>query len=336
VRDRVMPPDAAAPAWELWGTFSPADHLRRRAFVADVLIYDKLVVPVPAEDDEELLRKWERRWNRERQAELLEVIDAEMPGLVHRVPWTAEHDSEWQAHARRKGLLMDLASGMSRDVEIIKEADPNSPGQLAERVYLIDVVDPRRDRELRGAVPTGDITVVAAYGSYHQFRREVPIETEADATADRTLLSAFAWPLLVPSNSRRSDADLLKEAADLARRPETRTYRRAFHHWRMALPAGTTPTQAAKNLEDIIKSYATAVRRTKVRTRIRQAVLVVVASAGAGVGALTQDLLPVLISGGGSAGIEQYFQARASQTSIPDYLFPGALFHEARGRLSRQ
>lgn len=336
----MTPPDDAASA-KVWGTFSPADHLRRRAFVADVLIYDKLVVPVPdAQGDAELLQKWERRWYSERQAELLDVIDsAKIPGLVHRVPWTAEHDFRWKTTpAGRERMRLDLAGVTSQDVNLIQtaEADPNSRGQLAERLYLIDVVDPKRDRELRGAVPTGDVTVVAAYGSYRQFRRDVPIETGGDATSDRTLLSAFAWPLLVPSNSRRSDADLLKEAVDLASRPETRSYRRAFHQWRMELPAGTMPAEARKQLEDIIKSYAAAVRRTKIHTRIRQAVLVVVASAGAGVGALTQDLLPVLISGGGSAGIEQYFQARASQTSIPAYLFPGALFHEARGRLSKQ
>lgn len=36
----------------LWGTFSVADHLRRRPFVADVLLYDRLIVPVPDGDDE--------------------------------------------------------------------------------------------------------------------------------------------------------------------------------------------------------------------------------------------------------------------------------------------
>lgn len=76
----------AAPDWELWGVFSVADHLRRRSFVADVLIYDRLIVPVPAEREGELWRKWERRWDPARQAELLGVIEAELPGLVRRVP----------------------------------------------------------------------------------------------------------------------------------------------------------------------------------------------------------------------------------------------------------
>src|SRR6478752_4999299 len=32
---------------QLWGTFSVADHLRRTPFVADVLLFDRLIVPVP-------------------------------------------------------------------------------------------------------------------------------------------------------------------------------------------------------------------------------------------------------------------------------------------------
>lgn len=32
---------------ERWATFAVNEHTRERAFVADVLLYDKLVIPVP-------------------------------------------------------------------------------------------------------------------------------------------------------------------------------------------------------------------------------------------------------------------------------------------------
>ena len=41
---------------ELWGTFSVRDHLRRRAFIADVLLYDRLVIPYPPDDEQR--REW--------------------------------------------------------------------------------------------------------------------------------------------------------------------------------------------------------------------------------------------------------------------------------------
>jgi len=41
---------------EFWGTFSVADHRRRRAFVADVLLYDRVAIPVPDGADE--VERW--------------------------------------------------------------------------------------------------------------------------------------------------------------------------------------------------------------------------------------------------------------------------------------
>ena len=38
---------------EIWGTFSVKDHLRRRPFVAEVLLYDRLMIPRPPTPQEE-------------------------------------------------------------------------------------------------------------------------------------------------------------------------------------------------------------------------------------------------------------------------------------------
>jgi hypothetical protein len=37
----------------LWGCYSVADHCMPRPFVADLLLYDCLVIPVPSDDDRE-------------------------------------------------------------------------------------------------------------------------------------------------------------------------------------------------------------------------------------------------------------------------------------------
>ena len=36
-----------AAKYELWGTFSVMDHLREGAFLAEVIMYDRLLIPVP-------------------------------------------------------------------------------------------------------------------------------------------------------------------------------------------------------------------------------------------------------------------------------------------------
>jgi len=196
------------PNAELWGVFSVADHLRRRPFVADVLIYDKLVVPVPAEHEGKLWRKWEQRWDPARQAKLLDVIEAEIPGVVRKVPWTAQDDEQWRRHAKQGGLRLDLAQATKRDVSIIQgvdRTDPDSIGQLGERMYLVDQVSPARDEMMMSGVPPGDVTVAAAYGSQQRFNRDVQVAPAAGAPKDTTLLGGFAWPLMVPSFSFRID-----------------------------------------------------------------------------------------------------------------------------------
>ena len=81
-------------AFETWGTFSVADHLEEKAFVADVLLYDRLVLPVPDSKERE---RWETLG---RQPEVLdrklrileEASHSRRPGplLVERLPWTEE------------------------------------------------------------------------------------------------------------------------------------------------------------------------------------------------------------------------------------------------------
>lgn len=44
---------SSPPKIELWGTFSVKDHLRKRPFAAEVLVYDRLVMPRPPTSDEE-------------------------------------------------------------------------------------------------------------------------------------------------------------------------------------------------------------------------------------------------------------------------------------------
>jgi hypothetical protein len=56
-------------AIELWGTFSVRDHLVDRAFVADVLLYDRLVLPTLPEQTPE--NEWPESWNLAKQKTLL-------------------------------------------------------------------------------------------------------------------------------------------------------------------------------------------------------------------------------------------------------------------------
>jgi hypothetical protein len=78
---------------QIWGCYSVADHLVSRAFVADVLLYERLIIPVPPANDTAQLSEWKRAgWNPERQEELLEVLG----GKALHIPWTFDRQNEWQ------------------------------------------------------------------------------------------------------------------------------------------------------------------------------------------------------------------------------------------------
>ena len=72
---------------EVWGTFAVNDHCIRRAFVADAMLYDRLVIPVPPDDPTEDDKKLWANWDVTRQNDLLEVLG----DRARRVKWDQQH-----------------------------------------------------------------------------------------------------------------------------------------------------------------------------------------------------------------------------------------------------
>src|SRR5579864_5601280 len=74
---------------ERWGTFSVKDHKADAPFVSDVLLYDRLVIPVPASTKEEAYwnsQGWEPHGLRD-CLDILGVKTDKTDGLALMVPW---------------------------------------------------------------------------------------------------------------------------------------------------------------------------------------------------------------------------------------------------------
>jgi hypothetical protein len=80
--------EEAAMSREVWGTFSVRDHLVEHAFVADVLLYDRLLVPTKPEGEDP--EEWPRQWELARLNRVLGVLG----NLAIPIPWTRERDAE--------------------------------------------------------------------------------------------------------------------------------------------------------------------------------------------------------------------------------------------------
>jgi hypothetical protein len=67
---------------QLWGAFSVTDHCEPRAFVAEVMLYDRLVIPVPPDEAER------ERWHENgRDPDLLERLLAILGGRAQPIKW---------------------------------------------------------------------------------------------------------------------------------------------------------------------------------------------------------------------------------------------------------
>jgi hypothetical protein len=247
----------------LWGTFSVADHLRKHAFVSDVLLYDRLVVPVPESASEH--ERWQGLGrDPDLQQELLGIVGE----LAVPVPWSVERHRQWVARyaaiaapAEEPAVRDDLAQAVAFDVRNVAQArrdatgpqapgvDPDDPGYLMTRMVLADEFGSVKDRALVARIPRIDeIEAVVAYGSYDAFARERGALTNEPAAGTQPVFT-FGWSFLVPDNSQRSDDDLLRAAVELAHADEVSDWRAAVQRWRRdSLLRGQSDAEALRNM----------------------------------------------------------------------------------------
>jgi hypothetical protein len=75
--------------------------------VADVLLYDRLVIPVPPEEDAAERKRWRsRRWRPARQHDLLEILPREQ---LIKVPWTGMHRQQWERDHKEQQQLAGIS-----------------------------------------------------------------------------------------------------------------------------------------------------------------------------------------------------------------------------------
>ncbi|MCC2665178.1 MAG: hypothetical protein K0R41_2850 [Geminicoccaceae bacterium] len=83
-RDDVASEEDGSMARQRWGSFSVRDHLNTRALATDVLLYDRLIFPVPPEREEKALEYWRAKgWD----PDLLQSRLTQLKGLTRSYRW---------------------------------------------------------------------------------------------------------------------------------------------------------------------------------------------------------------------------------------------------------
>jgi hypothetical protein len=264
---------------EVWGTFSVADHKRPRAFVADVLLYDRLVIPVPPPDD---VKTWSANgWEPEELSTRLEILGSDLARTVswdaaQRAQFSAQRTKERDLARQRAAERFQMTDAVGFDSEIIRSqraADPNVDPMYVTRLVLKDHANRKRDREFFERHPDVYVDALAAYPSFDTFRQEIEVETLSTVDqVDEQVAAIFGWEFFVPDDPTLSDEDLLEEAASLARGKEFRSKRAAFHEWRRELlEHGGDAQTAYADMERMIDSYREETSKARTKTRLLNA-----------------------------------------------------------------
>lgn len=192
---------------ELWGTLSVIDHKRPNAFVAELGLFDTLVVPVAPSGAE--TEEWSaEKWNGELQTEVLSWIPDKK---IRRVPWDATQRGLWTQS--REAALAKL------DIDMIQEQrrqaiaaggsvdDFNNSAFVLTRHLLQAYIDQERDRELVTGTPDDEVKVIPAYdgpAAFSAAQRDQTKDSElAKQPRQARLLQAFQWEFFAPADEDR-------------------------------------------------------------------------------------------------------------------------------------
>jgi hypothetical protein len=304
-----------------WATFSVRAHQNRRTLACDVLLYDRLILPRPADraEHERFIREgWE--------PDLQELTEIQAADSIHTVIWSSALREEWKRQCRAMtGMNKDIAMGATPLVlaqtprgqdEILAALAPNTPPE--QRPIILpafqSAAEGRAQLRLRPAGPR------ASAGS-HPADRALALEfarlVEEPALRDPKEAFTAAAELASKDEFRRARANLLAYVDELAR-----------NEWSQA--------DVERRLGELVEEYNTAVRDFRKYTWKRRAVMVFPMLGGAGVGAATGGVHAPVLAKASSAGASwllrrvtgRFFPERGD----PDDLHPGralALTHAA-------
>lgn len=255
---------------ERWGTFSVRDHMRKQPFAADVLMYDRLIIPRPDSSSER--KTWsESGWGPKRLDSILNVLRADEnspKGHAISVPWNQYTRELFRQRAATANI-------------VDKEANYGLTARLLAK-------------ELRPPAPEGviPVAVLAAYPSIEMAQKEwIPNE---DQKRRETLTMALAHRFLVPEPKGKTDLELLKEAVDLADDSEFRTKRALLYQWQDdAIRAGISDATALEEMAEHVDQYNVATKKAVGKVYVKFAFTLI----PVGITAFAGPLAPAVAAG---------------------------------------
>lgn len=184
------------------------DHLVDRAFVADVLLYDRLVLPTLPEQTPE--NEWPESWNLAKQKTVLR----DLGDLAIPIPWNQQRREIWQKRfddvraEEHRHARADIVAG---DVAVARDPQYKDLPYRITRNLLQDFANADADDKLfkklrvtRKVRPGSVLEAVSAYPSFDAFALDVPQSDVVEPIEDPqpiTPTTVFGWKFFIPSSA---------------------------------------------------------------------------------------------------------------------------------------
>lgn len=189
----------------------------------------------------------------------------------------------------------------------------------------------------RAKIPGAEVEPVIAYGSYGEFAhdQDVSIAGQPPPAGKRAAPYAmFEWEFFVPEDSGKSDAELLREAAKLASKPDFCEARQYFHGWLKQMYAGEVDTHDAREqMLKMLGDYTGMMRTSGLKTVARYAAKAArVLAPLAGLAGHSAGIGTGVLAGVAGLAVEELLP----KTEMPANLRPAALLYDAERHLGKQ
>jgi hypothetical protein len=257
---------------EYWGTYAVNDHCAKGAFVADLMLYDRLVVPFPPNDKE--VARWEdKKWQPKRLEHLLKIIGDDRVKIV---PWSLELQERWRER-----------------YEAAKAVQAATPGTAFQAT--------RTQLTLGLPAHVTAVEALSAYKSIDDLTRDVGIRDADDNVKlpPGAVTAILGHEFFAPEDPRRTEEEVLREAVNLSSDREIRRKRTNLWRWqfdfvnpRTSLTDPAAVHAALEEMRDLVAEEHAAIRRAQILTASRYAFLVGTVT----VGMFTGGMLPVTLT----------------------------------------
>ncbi len=246
---------------ELCATFSVRDHLHPGAFIPEVLLYDRLIIPVmPREHDgisraeaDEERERW-KDWDPDRQSLIVEKLKSRLGDRIIDVPWTKDLRDEW-SHA------MDETSA-PENVDVVI-------GRAVRFAHKNGYWETGRIVQKFAPAMAKTVVAVSSYRSLDDLTARTGIRSRRpnERVEAANLLAVLGFELLVPDDDGRAELAQLDEAAKVATDPSYREKRTALYQWQQQfIKAGKTD---AASIETAVEHMHGLVQKLHEATRWR-------------------------------------------------------------------